>query len=295
MLIDKLERAIDFTSQEKIIAEFILQNPDDFQQMSCDELGKATFTSKSTVVRLCKKLSVKGYQELKKILYFEFKDEKKTLVQKNVLKIDGFSTCSDIIATLPEIYKASIEEVNLYNSLNLFKRIMNRMFRMDQIDFYGSGLGYTLLESVSLKFNALGIESKVYNNLNERYLVANRKKMKIMAFVMTFSGNNPLAIHEAEVLKRMGVFVVGIVGLFADEILKNCDEVIRLPQKAMQSEMEGILVNQCINYIMDIFVAGMLVNDYEQIVERGHMLNFYYDKEVLCDTKVSKISRNKKS
>lgn len=63
MLIEKLQRGIDFTNHEKLLAEYILQYPDDFQQINCEELGKATFTSKSTVVRMCKKLSVSGYQE----------------------------------------------------------------------------------------------------------------------------------------------------------------------------------------------------------------------------------------
>lgn len=286
MIIEKLERKINFTNQEKLIAEFILQSPEVFQQMSCEELGKATFTSKSTVVRLCKKLGVAGYQELKKILYLELNGSDRE--RKKNVKIDGTTTFKDIILALPELYKSSIEEVNLRNNMNLFKRILNRMHRMNEIDFYGTGFGYALLESVSQKFNSFGIESKAYNTLNERYLAANIKKAKIMAFVMTFSGNNPLAIHEAEVLKRMGIYVVGVVGPFADEITKSCDEVLHLPEKVMLNEMGFILISQCVNYIMDIFAAGMLVNDYEEIVTRGHIMDFIYDKEMLYDTKVSK-------
>lgn len=286
MIIEKLERKNNFTSQEKAIAEFILQSPEAFQKMSCEELGKATFTSKSTVVRLCKKLDVSGYQELKKILYFE-RNSSEYRKKKN-LKFDKNSTINDIIVTLPEIYKSTIEEVNLCNNKNLFQRILNRMRRMNQIDFYATGFGFTLLESVAQKFNSFGIESKAYNTLNERYLAANLKKTKIMAFIMTFSGNNPLAIHEAEVLKRMGVYVVGVVGPFAEEIEKSCDEVLRLPEKAMQSETGFILISQCVNYMMDIFVTGMLVNDYDEIVARGHIMNYLYDKEIYYDTKVSK-------
>lgn len=290
MIIEKLERQIDFTNQEKLIAQFILQSPAAFQQMSCEELGKATFTSKSTVVRLCKKLGVTGYQELKKILFLEFnKNEEKS---PRSLKIDGSSTFREIVTILPELYKTTIEEVNLYNNLNLLKRILNRMSRMNQIDFYGTGFSYTLLEAISQKFNSLGIESKAYNTLNERYLAANQKKTKIMAFVMTVSGNNPLAIHEAGVLKRMGVYVVGIVGPFADEIIKDCNEVLRLPEKEMYGETGFILISQCVNYIMDIFVAGMFVNDYEEIVARGHI--FDYDKDMIYDTKVSKKSNFEK-
>ena len=286
MIIEKLERNNNFTSQEKSIAQFILQSPDAFQQMSCEELGKATYTSKSTVVRLCKKLDVSGYQELKKIVYFERNNTQCN--KKKQIKIDGSSTLYDILTSLPEIYQTSIEEINLCNNKNLFQRILNRMRKMDQIDFYGTGFGYVLLEAAAQKFNTFGIESKAYNTLNERYLAANLKRTKIMSFVLTFSGNNPLAIREAEVLKRMGVYVVGIIGPFADEIVKHCDEVLRLPEKVMQSETWFILINQCINYMMDVFVTGMLVKDYDEIVARGHIMDYIYEKEMNYDTKVSK-------
>jgi DNA-binding MurR/RpiR family transcriptional regulator len=102
----------------------------------------------------------------------------------------------------------------------------------------------------------------------------------MMAFVLTFSGNNPLAIHEAEVLKSLGVYVIGIVGPLSEEISKSCDEIIRLSYRFMQNETEVILINHCINYIMDIFVTGMLVNDYEHIIEQEHFINRDYDKEL---------------
>jgi len=294
MLIEKLEKAVYFTSQEKIIAEFILQNPDEFQQLNCEALGKATFTSKSTVVRLCKKLGVLGYQELKKILYFEFSEERKVNHSQSII-INGSSTYKDIIKILPEIYKKSTDEVDLYNNPNVFNRIINRMYRMDYIDLYGTGFSYTLMESVAQKLNLMGIECKAYNTLNERYMLANRKKGKIMAFVMTFSGNNPLAIHEAEVLKSLGVYVVGIAGCHADEIIKSCDEVLHIPPNSLGFEMQGILANHCIMYMMDIFVAAMLAKNYDHIVDQEHMLNFDYDKEFYYDTKVSKKNARKKS
>jgi len=294
MLIEKLKRGIDFTSQEKVIAAYILENADVFQSLNCEELGKATFTSKSTVVRLCKKLSVSGYQELKKLLYFEFEEEKKVSGTKRSLELKADSSSQDIIRIVPELYTLAIQELNLHNSTNLIRRILNRMSKMEQIDFYATGLGYNLLETASQKFNALGIESKVHNTLNERYLMAHPKRNKMMAFVLTFSGNNPLAIHEAETLKNLGVYVIVIAGPFSDEIIKHCDEVIRLCYESVQYETELIMIHHCVQYIMDLFFAGMLVKNYEHISEQEHFNHYDYDKGFLYDTKVSKTEKKNK-
>jgi DNA-binding MurR/RpiR family transcriptional regulator len=295
MLIEKLERAVDFTNQENIISDYILHHPDEFQKMNCEELGKVTFTSKSTVVRLCKKLGVSGYQELKKILYFEFGEISKSSPAKKCLQINEASSYEDIMMILPDIYIESINEVRLHNNPNVFKRIINRMCKMDHIDLYGTGISYTLLEVVSQKFNVIGIESKAYNTLNERYLFANRKKSKIMAFVMTFSGNNPLAIHEAEFLKSIGIYVVGIVGIYADEILKSCDEVLKIPYRLFEQEAFEMFSYQSIMYMMDIFVASMLAKNFDEIQAQERSVDFDYDKNFYCDTKVSKKNKIDKS
>ena len=65
MILEKLKRMEDFTHQEQAVARYILDHVEEIQQMSTEELARVSYTSKATVVRLCKKLEVEGYQELK--------------------------------------------------------------------------------------------------------------------------------------------------------------------------------------------------------------------------------------
>ncbi len=65
MLLEKLEQGVNFTNHEKDVARYILDHPDKAPGMSSAELAEASFTSKATVVRLCKKLRLSGYQEFR--------------------------------------------------------------------------------------------------------------------------------------------------------------------------------------------------------------------------------------
>ncbi|MDE6950246.1 MAG: MurR/RpiR family transcriptional regulator, partial [Lachnospiraceae bacterium] len=65
MLLEKLEQGANFTNHEKDVARYILDHPDKAPGMSSAELAEASFTSKATVVRLCKKLGLTGYQEFR--------------------------------------------------------------------------------------------------------------------------------------------------------------------------------------------------------------------------------------
>ena len=65
MVLERLKAREGFTHQETAVADYILDQIESIQSMSSEELAKASYTSKATVVRLCKKVGMAGYQELK--------------------------------------------------------------------------------------------------------------------------------------------------------------------------------------------------------------------------------------
>lgn len=64
-LIKDLKDANTLTEREADIRNYLLAHPEHIMVMSCQELGKATFTSAATVTRFCQKFGCKGYPEFK--------------------------------------------------------------------------------------------------------------------------------------------------------------------------------------------------------------------------------------
>lgn len=54
-----------FGELDKEIIAYMLNNPEQIKKLSITELADITFTSKSTVLRLVKKLGFSGYSEFK--------------------------------------------------------------------------------------------------------------------------------------------------------------------------------------------------------------------------------------
>lgn len=61
----QLEFALDFTHAEVEIAHYILNHGEDVLNLSIKELAKRTYTSPATIVRLCRKLGLEGYNDFK--------------------------------------------------------------------------------------------------------------------------------------------------------------------------------------------------------------------------------------
>ena len=62
---DKLIRQDTFTTTEKRIADYLQANFETAVYMTIEELAKATYTSHSAIIRLCKKLGFTGFKEFR--------------------------------------------------------------------------------------------------------------------------------------------------------------------------------------------------------------------------------------
>lgn len=281
MILEKLHLKDGFTENEKIIAEYILKHPEEFQNMKSEELAAAAYTSKSSVIRLCKKLKVSGFQEMKKLLFSEFNEERLLGKEDSLPIINEKSHYSEYQKALTADYKRVIEETERGLNHNVLRRVANRMAHIEKIDFYATGLAYALSESASHKYNTLGFEASVNSNLNESYIISSKSKSKTIAFVVSFSGNNPFIIRTAEILKKHGLYVVGITGPLSEEIEKYCDEIIPIFKTSPISGMETVFACLSFNYVFDIFYVSLLSRNYEKQIEMLKKITYDYSKTTI--------------
>ena len=93
MIIDKMNTLENLTNQEKAVVDYIIANPKALLEMSVNELANASYTSASTITRLCKKFGTKGYADMKFIYVSEYPEMMKL---KDSLKVVPFSRNSGI-------------------------------------------------------------------------------------------------------------------------------------------------------------------------------------------------------
>jgi len=193
MLIERLKEQVNFTSHEKEIARYILEHMDIVSGMSSKDLANASFTSKATVVRLCQKLGLAGYQEFKLKLVEEINQKNRLSQLLEGEPITNQSTYTDIIHTLPVLYDKAVTNTRLALDKNVMNRINSILQRAECIDLYGTGISYILAQSAVFKFATLGLECSAYESINGHYLAA-RKNKKTLAFLISFTGANRTVI-----------------------------------------------------------------------------------------------------
>ncbi len=266
MILERLKAGEDFTYQEQAVAKCILEQIEQIQGMSVEELAKASYTSKATVVRLCKKLGVNGYQELKFQLVMEMVENIRVNQLLNQEPITEKSTYQDILDTLPKLYDKAITNTRLCMDKHVINRVFSRLKEADRVFIYGNGISYILAQSAAFKFATLGMECQACDSVNAHYLSAARKK-KTVAFIITFTGANRSMIDVARYLKKTTkIYVVGLVGRHNQEIRQWCDEIVEVPSRDSLLSLKVVTSFTAVTYVLDIFFSMYLSLHYEEHV-----------------------------
>lgn len=267
MLIQQLKEQENFTNHEKDVAGFILKNIDTVSDLTSEQLAKATFTSKATIVRLCQKLGLHGYKQFQIKLVAEINQNNRIHRLLANEPITNVSSYTDIIETLPVLYDKAITNTKLSLNKNTMNRIQNYLKNIETITMYGTGISYMLAQSAAFKFATLGIESSAYESINAHAMSAKKEK-KTITFLISFTGANRTVTRMAEYLKQAtNTYIIGIMGPHSEDIRQWCHEIIEIPNRDSLLSLDIISSYTAANYILDIFFSMILANNYQEHVQ----------------------------
>ena len=84
------ESSRQFSTTERQVAEHILSDPRLVADMSIHQLARHTFSSASTIVRLCNHTGYSGYREFRKAVIYELalREQNKKIEQQEIVHSD---------------------------------------------------------------------------------------------------------------------------------------------------------------------------------------------------------------
>lgn len=263
MIVELLKKQEKFTNSEKQVADYLLKNPFVIGELNASELGDKTYTSKATVFRLCKKLGMCSFEELKKTLDREMREKEylDSLLSKE--PFHKHSSIADIVNILPSFYDTAINNTKLKINQNSIARIVKQINEAEKIDIYSSGITSTCAKTAQFKFMSAGKECAVYSSVNEHYVMANRNK-NTLAILLSFTGGNPGIVRAAKYLKRLKYDIIGIGGVVSRELQKICDEYIEIYQDNLLSNFEMMTPYISMTYIFDILFVALVTENYDK-------------------------------
>lgn len=97
MTIIKKIRTVQFSSNEKHVSKYVLENIDNIINMTIEDLEKESYSSSAAIVRFCKKLGFGGYRDFRLALVKELESEKVKRVDDVDVSIPFYSSARKFI------------------------------------------------------------------------------------------------------------------------------------------------------------------------------------------------------
>jgi len=260
-LLQKLKYASQLTTQEKHIVDYILKDPEVVFHSTAHALGRQTFTSASTIVRLCKKLGTRGYPDFQLKLALEYRQRPSTLQ----LESDLAAERGDVLAAIesvPYLYGQALNDTRGTLNASKLVRIAEWVKGAARIDIYGSDMNYYLAQQACTKWNELGISAIAHNDANRHYLLTMKPGSPTLSFVISHTGENRSMIEVANMLNDKNMNVVAVTGSNDSTLSRSCTETLLTHGYNEQLRLSKMSSMVSVLYLFDILYMSSITDTY---------------------------------
>jgi len=273
MIIDKMQNLKNLTVQEQAVIEHIIKFPKDLLEMNVSELAKASYTSASTIIRVCKKLGTKGFGDLKFIYASEYPEMMKLKESLKTIPYDANSTIDDIIHTMPLIYSKAIDHTRSMIDRNVLINVIALMKKAKVIDIYGDGINNEVAKMFCYKLGEIGITSNAYSSIHWSHAsFLQLENIPNFSILISHTGKNSNVIDAAKRLKKCNMPTLSISGNIDQSLAKLTDYNIHIMTTENTLEFSNVIFTMSTQYILDILVASLLVHRYDVVLKTSNKL-----------------------
>lgn len=260
----------DLSKNERVLADYILKHPEDVLKMSSKALGKVCFVSTATVYRLCDKLGLSGFSDLKIKITSSLDDYRKSNEDFNFdFPVNQFQTHYEIIQKIKEDYEQTLNLTANPFSLDQLRLIASAMEKSQIIDVYTSAGNINFALNFQFQMQEIGIQVNVPIDEYQQRLTAASSNENHLAIIITFGGRGILSDILPRILHKVKTPIVLISSY--DYIFKDLDPDYQLyisPYENHYKKISSFSTRLSILYILDVLYTCYFKLDYQENIKK---------------------------
>lgn len=260
----------DLSKNERVLADYILKHPEDVLKMSSKYLGKVCFVSTATVYRLCDKLGLSGFSDLKIKITSSLDDYRKSNENFNFdFPVNQFQTHYEIIQKIKEDYEQTLNlTANLF-SLDQLRLIASAMKKAQIIDVYTSAGNINFALNFQFQMQEIGKQVNVPIDEYQQRLIAASSDENHLAIIITFGGRGILSDILPRILHKVKTPIVLISSY--DYTFEDLDPDYQLyisPYENHYKKISSFSTRLSILYILDVLYTCYFKLDYQENIKK---------------------------
>jgi len=254
----RIKSAIEmFKPAERAVAEYVLGQPGEVMNMSVSEAARDIGVGESTVIRFCRALGYKGYQEFKLRLAQDLV-EPVEFIHENI-------SFADTTAELAQkVFQTNIQAVaDTMKALDpqMIEVAAKSLVDAGKVDIYGVGYSSFTALDAKLKLVRLGIMADAYGDAHLQAMAAASLRKGDVAIGISNSGSTKDVVDALAAARKTGASTISITNFSPSPITRASDVVLLTasPESPLGGEVLTSRIAQlCVLDVLSVALAVTL-------------------------------------
>ncbi len=263
----KMAEIKDLTPSERHVVDYILTNYKEVNHMGIVKLAENTFTSTTTVQRLCRKLGIESYTDFRMQLSASLENYTHNSVNHSEqAPVDRYYSVREILEKVSSQNAASILSTSQLVDLQTMEKVVSLMAQVKRIDFYGVGPSYMVAEDAQIKCRRLKIPSSAFCDRIAMLMNAKAFSEDTLAFLISYTGKTDDIIEVAQELRKLKVPTVSLTSPGNNPVANLCRYNLNVDASESWDRLGGMSSRLSFLNLIDALFTALLNTNYETYI-----------------------------
>jgi RpiR family carbohydrate utilization transcriptional regulator len=242
----------ELNPSEAKVARYVLESPSEVIHQSIATVAQASGVSEPTVMRFCRSLGCKGYQDLKLGLAVSLAGDT-PYVHTSITQDD---TTAEMAEKICQYSSNSLRVLSESLDMENLDRAIKVLHNASRIEIFGSGASGIVALDAQHKLFRTKVPTVAYRDSHLQMMSASSLDAKCVALAISYTGQSFNIIDAAKMARQQGAAVVGITDKDSP-LAENCDFVINNPNIEDTTLFSPMVSRICQLVIIDILTTGI--------------------------------------
>jgi len=248
------------TVTERKIAHYMRENMDIALHCTLLELAEQIGVSDASVVRFCKSIGYKGFQEFKICAAMELIPSGQQYHPKLHKEDSPENICRKIFNTEITALQRTLQALDM----GVITQVADSLSRATRIVFAGTGASQMVCQDAHHKFLQIGIHVSAAEDKDLQLMEAALLNSGDVLFAISHSGNNLHVLHAAELGRSCGATIVGLTSPGKNSLSQITDYTITTVSEETIFRSEAATTRLAQLAVIDSLVAIIAFRDYDR-------------------------------
>lgn len=246
------------------IATFIEKNAQDVIRMSITDLAEQTSSSEGSVVGLCQRLGIRGFQELKILLSRDLVEPVR-LIHEDLRETDAVADVGEHVFAA---HIASLQETRKLLVIDSLSRAVEMIRAARRIEVYGIGSSAPIAQDLGYRLLQLGRDTKVVTDSHIQAVSAAMTDATTAVVTISHSGSTIETVLATKLARQAGARTIGITRLGKSPLARHCDILLHTIANETRYRPEAMSSRVAQLAIIDTLVSCCALADAKRSVAK---------------------------